>query len=505
MTQPIVTTKHGALRGTVTEDKVAVFKGIPYAAPPFGANRFLPPRPVELWQGVRDALAYGPTMPKAPYAAPFDRLIPEVDIPGEDCLNLNIWSPDLGGRLPVMVWLHGGAFANGSGSVSAYDGTCFARDGVVCVTLNYRLGVDGFLHLGDGDHPANRGILDQIAALRWVQDNVAAFGGDPDRVTVFGQSAGAMSVGTLLAVPRAAGLFHRAILQSGAGHHTLMPASAALIGGNLADILGVAPTRQAIAAVPFDQLVGAQQRLRAAISAQPDPARWGEAALNLMPFEPVVDADILPAAPIERIAAGAGADVDILVGSNSDEFRFFLVPTGVLDAIDDNRLRAAVAGYGLDTDHALTVYRAALPDASPGELFAEIATDWFYRIPAIRLAEAHAGQQAAGTYLGGTYLYEFAWQPPAFDGRIGACHAAEIPFVFDNLHDTTGFAGLLGTEPPQQLADTMHAAWVSFATSGDPGWPAYEPKHRATMRFDTTSHVVTDPRPHERSLWEGRR
>src|SRR5438477_4351549 len=215
----IVRIEQGAVRGSAAEGVVS-FKGIPYAAPPFGLNRFRPPQPVELWSGVRDALTYGPTVLKPPYFPPFDALLPEPVIPGEDCLNLNIWSPDLGqAKLPVMVWIHGGAFANGSGAISWYDGSRFARDGIVCVTINYRLGVDGFLYLDNEN--ANLGLLDQIAALAWVQENIAAFGGDPGNVTIFGESAGGMSVGTLLAMPRAVGLFRRAIAESGAGHHVI--------------------------------------------------------------------------------------------------------------------------------------------------------------------------------------------------------------------------------------------------------------------------------------------
>jgi para-nitrobenzyl esterase len=198
-------------------DGVAAFKGIPYAAPPFGPNRFQPPRPPESWDGVRDALEYGRVAPQAPYAPPFDQLLGDQGHPGEDCLNLNVWTPDpTGGGLPVMVWIHGGSFVRGSGALPTYDGTRFARDGVVCVTINYRLGADGFLYLGDGI--ANRGLLDQVAALEWVQENIRAFGGDPARVTIFGESAGAFSVATLLSMPRAEGLFQRAIAQSGAGH-----------------------------------------------------------------------------------------------------------------------------------------------------------------------------------------------------------------------------------------------------------------------------------------------
>ena len=207
----VVRTQHGEVRGSVA-DGVNTFKGIPYAAPPFGANRLLPPQPVEPWSGVRDALAYGAKPPQLPYPPPWDVLIPERGPLGEDCLNLNIWTPDPGSAgLPVMVWIPGGMFEAGSGA--SYDGSGFAREGVVCVTMNYRVGAEGFLYLGDGN--SNLGLLDQLAALEWVRENIAAFGGDPGNVTVFGQSAGAMSIGTLLSMPRAEGLFRRAILQSG--------------------------------------------------------------------------------------------------------------------------------------------------------------------------------------------------------------------------------------------------------------------------------------------------
>src|SRR5512135_3904604 len=213
----VVTTQYGEVRGSVA-DGVNTFKGIPYAAPPFGANRFQPPRPVEPWSGVRGALTYGPTPPHLEFTPPIDKLLPDAVIPGEDCLNLNIWSPGLGSvGLPVMIWIPGGAFEHGSNALSWYDGSHFARDGVVCVTINYRLGAEGFLYLGDGI--ANLGLLDQIAALQWVQENITAFGGDPHNVTVFGQSAGACSIATLLSMPRARDLFRRVIAQSGAAHH----------------------------------------------------------------------------------------------------------------------------------------------------------------------------------------------------------------------------------------------------------------------------------------------
>jgi len=494
----VVETRSGEVRGSVA-DGVVSFKGIPYAAPPFGANRLRPPQPVDPWSGVRDALSYGPKSPQPPYPPQVELLLPpELTIPGEDCLNLNVWSPDLGsaGR-PVMVWIPGGMFAyHGTSASPWYDGSRFARDGIVCVTINYRVGADGFLCLGEGN--ANRGLLDQVAALEWVQENIAAFGGDPGNVTIFGESAGAMSVSMLLAMPRAEGLFRRAIAQSGAAHHVISVATAQRVGQRLAERLGVEATREAIAGVPLDRLLRAQTELEADLAAHPDPERWGEeVVLSMMPWQPVVGGDVIPVPPLDRIVAGAGAGIDLLVGTNADEHRLFLVAGGVIDQVTAETLAGAVAAYGLPVDATLAAYRAAYPGASAGDLLAAIQTDWYWRIPALRLADAHAKSSAA------TYVYEFTWRSPAFNGRLGACHALEIAFVFDTLGN--GTEPLLGPDPPQHLADTMHAAWVAFATAGDCGWPKYERSRRATMRFDTTSGVVDDPRAAARALWEGRR
>jgi carboxylesterase type B len=403
-----------------------------------------------------------------------------------------------------MVWIHGGMFEVGSGA--SYDGSRFARDGVVCVTINYRLGVDGFLYLGDGN--ANLGLLDQVAALAWVRENIAAFGGDPDNVTIFGESAGAMSVGTLLSMPRADGLFRRAIAQSGAAHQVMSDATARRVGQYLAQQLGVEATREAIAAVPVERLLAAQAKLKADLLAHPDPERWGgEVVTSTLPWQPVIDGDVIPAHPIDRIAAGAGARVDVMVGTNTGEWRLFVVANGAIERITDQVLTGpvadygyqALAAYGLPAERALAAYRAAYPGASPGELLAAVETDWWCRVPAIRLADAHAQSPAA------TFMYEFAWRSPAFDGLLGACHGLEIGFVFDTLDKGSNqmLGPLLGPTPPQQLADALHGAWVAFAASGDPGWPKYDLSRRATMRFDTISEVVDDPRSAERALWEG--
>ena len=419
--------------------------------------------------------------------------------PGEDCLNLNIWTPDPAAHgLPVMVWIPGGMFEVGTGAT--YDGSRFARDGVVCVTINYRVGPEGFLLLADGD--ANLGLLDQVAALDWVRENIAAFGGDPGNVTIFGESAGAMSVGTLLAVPRAEGLFRRAICQSGAADRVIPADTALRIGRELAERLGIEATRDAFAAVPPDRLLVAAAELKGDLAAHPDPARWGlEVIASMLPWQPVIDGDVLPAHPIDRIAAGAAAGVDVMAGSNTDDWKLFVIANGSLARVTAETLTGPVATHGFETalayglsDETVAAYRMANPEASPGELLAAIETDWWCRIPAIRLAEAHASAAS------GTYMYEFAWPAPG----LGACHALEIGFVFDTLDlGPNQMLGPLLAGAPQELADAMHGHWIAFATTGDPGWPRYGPDRRATMRFDTVSRVVGDPRAFERGLWLG--
>ena len=486
MDDVITTTTGGAVRGR-RSDGVSSYLGIPYAAPPFGADRLRAPRPPDRWDGVRDARTFGPTAPSPSFAPPLDALLPDVHVPGDGCLNLNVWTPDTGAAgLPVLVWIHGGAFRNGSSAVPWYFGDRFARDGVVCVTLNYRLGCEGFLYLDDG--PANRGLLDQVAALEWVRHNIRAFGGDPDNVTVFGVSAGAMSVAALLSMPGSIGLFRRAIAQSGAGHQVLTTATARAVTRELADRLGVVPTVDGVGAVSAGRLIVEQRRLSDDIATEPD--RWGEIGLDKLPFAPVVDGDVLAMRPIDAIADGAGAEVDLLVGTNRDELRLYLVPNGVIDAIDHAALSGFAARLGLDPSRC-SAYTTGSTD--PGATFADMYTDWYFRIPALRMAEAHRGR---------SHVYEFAWGSPLFDGRLGACHALEVAFVFDTV-DEPGGGPLLGPNPPRDLAKVMHAAWVAFARTGDPGWAPYRPGDRATMCFDEASSVVTDPRSARRTAWEG--
>lgn len=490
---PVVATRAGLVRGR-TVDGVHVFKGVPYAEPPTGPRRFRPPGPVVPWEGVHDAGAFGPTAPQPDFPLPVELAGFYPTVAGDDCLNLNVWSADLGrARQPVMVWVHGGGFDGGSSVL--YDGGRFARDGVVLVSLNYRLGAEGFLAPGDG--VANLALLDQIAALHWVRHNIAAFGGDPDNVTVFGQSSGAMCAGTLLAMPAARGLFRRAVLQSGAGNLVQTPETARHIGELLASHLGVAFTREAIAAVSRRRLLDAQTAVMADLAPDPDPRRWnGEPGSRVTAWQPVIDEDTLPARPLDLVRTGAGADVDILIGTNAEEGRLSLVPFGALAAVTEADLVTTARLYGLPAERVRAAYGAADRGLGPGDLLALLQRDWWYRVPAYRLAEARA---ATGTAV---HMYEFAWRSPQFGGSLGACHFLEVPFVFDLLDDPR-FWPLTGTSPPQRLADAVHAAWVAFATRGDPGWPRYDLPRRPVMRFDDAPVLTDDHRPEERAVWDG--
>ena len=506
---PTVATKYGTLRGQL-HDGVASFLGIPYAASPTGSRRFKAPMPPESWTGVRDALAYGPTPPKPDYPSPFDTLFAEPNIAGDDWLNLNVWTPDPEATdLPVMVWIHGGAFANGNSAIPLYDGHAFARDGVVLVSINYRLGVDGFALLPDA--PANRGLLDQIAALEWVRDNISSFGGDPGNVTIFGESAGGMSVITLLSMPGTAGLFAKAIAQSGAAQAAAALADAALVTAELARVLAAAEgtagpeltanqmaradlpalTATDLAKADLPALIAAQATVRDALAADPDPGRFGPSIVaSTMAFIPVIDGDCLPEHPLTRIAAGSGSDVPLMIGTNSDEFRTFLVPSGMADLITEEVLASMAGAIGAGKE-VVDLYRDHREGASPGDLLAALLTDRFFLLPALVVAEARAHGPAA------TFCYEFAWQHP----QVGAGHGLDVPFVFDNLA-AQGAELVAGRDAPRDVATEMHMTWIRFAAGGGPGWPAYDAS-RAVMVFNTGGGggVRSDPRREEREIW----
>ena len=388
-----------------------------------------------------------------------------------------------------MVWIHGGAFRNGSSGVPWYYGDRFARDGVVCVTINYRLGCEGFLYLDDG--PANRGLLDQLAALEWVRSNIAGFGGDPDNVTVFGVSAGAMSVVTLLSMPESTGLFRRAIAQSGAGHQVLTADTARSVTHELARRLGVEPTTEGFATVAPDALIDAQRQISEDIDGDPDPQRWGEIGLDKLPFAPVLDGHILTARPMERIAGGAAGDVDLLIGTNRDELRLYLVPNGVIDFIDDGHPRR-IRGPARPRRG-----RPSTPTGRPPPLPVT-------RSPTCTPTGTSGSRPSARPRPTGA--------APTCTSSPGGRRPSTTVWA-RATHSRSGSSSTRSTNPEVvRCSDPSHPGhWPRPCTP--PGWrsptpvtpvgSAYAPDDRATMCFDEQPSVVSDPRSARRSVWDG--
>ncbi|MFE2407468.1 carboxylesterase/lipase family protein [Kitasatospora sp. NPDC059408] len=488
---PVVDAPAGAVRGA-REGGVAVFRGIPFAEPPVGVRRFGAPARVGRWSGVRDATAFGPPPPQGG-ALGMGAL--SRDKPGDDWLTLNVWTPEPGpgAGLPVMVWIQGGGYTVGTAALPEYDGGRLAREGgVVVVTLNYRVGLEGFGHFEGA--PDNRGLLDQIAALAWVQDNIRAFGGDPDLVTVFGQSAGGGSVAALLAMPRAAGLFRRAVAQSAQGTF-FTPELAADIATVCAAELGLRPTAADLAEVAPAELAAAGDAVGSAMARRAD--RWGPIAHRSVPYSPVVDGDSLPTTPWQALAAGARTDVGLLVGHTRNEQRLLSALDGLLGQVTPEQAAAALEAFGPGPDAARR-YRDGFPAAGPDELHELVLSDWLFRMPSLHLAEART---AAG---GSAHVYELTWPAPGMGGILGACHGLDVPLVFGNL-DRGQPALLLGeTASPEAEAVSarLRAAWTSFATHGDPGWPPYDAEQRLTRQFDTTPAVVPYPEETSRRIWQ---
>ncbi|GAA4092454.1 carboxylesterase/lipase family protein [Nonomuraea soli] len=440
----IVRTAAGLVEGKA-EEGVLAFLGVPYAAPPFGEHRFRAPAAVPSWAGVRQAVTRGAAAPQAA-GEDIGLYAPDVFETGQDCLNLDVHTPSVHpGGLPVLVWIHGGAFAIGGNGAAWHQGHRFARDGVVCVAINYRLGFEGFLALDDA--PLNRGVLDWLAALEWVCDNIEAFGGDPGNVTIAGQSAGGAAVATLLSMPRATGLFHRAIVMSGSATLVAGEQEARSYAKTLAARLGIEPTRSAFARLSPADLV----------AEQPPPLAGDSGGLaESVPIKPVVDGDLIPAVPLTALRG----DVPLLVGCTSQEADVFV--RRMVSDIDEASAQALVTHLGA---HAVV---RGVTAASPAELVGRAFTWHLFTRETRWIHEARPA-----------YAYEFHWESPVESpvggGRVGAVHNLDLPFVFDLL-DAPGVERTAGPDAPRALAAEMHAAWVRFVRTGDPGWPLGHPK-----------------------------
>ena len=490
---PEISTATGRVRGE-RDGIVAVFRGIPFALPPVGDRRFAAPAPVPAWAGAREAVAFGPPPPQGGHFG-MEALSDDGD---GDWLTLNVWTaePDRASRLPVLVWVQGGGYVIGTSGLPEYDGARLAREnGVVVVTFNYRVGFEGFAQIEGA--PANRGLLDQVAALEWVRDNVAAFGGDPERVTVFGQSAGAGSIAALLAMPRASGLFARAVVQSAPGTF-FSPELAADIAAACAGELGLRATVADLSTVAPGELCLAADVVGADMLVQVH--RWGLPAYRSIPFSPVVDGDVLPRTPWQALADGAGRGVELLVGHTRDEHRLFTALAGLVgdDGVPGGGSALDVLAPGPDGDRR---YRDAYPGADAHRLDELVQSDWLFRMPTLQLADA---QLAAGGHV---HVYELTWEAPGMGGIFGACHGLDVPLVFGNL-DRGQPAVLIGSPPSpeaESVSAAMRTAWTSFAADGDPGWPAYDAASRPTMTFDVEPAVTAYPEEASRLIWADHR
>ncbi|HEY2997331.1 MAG TPA: carboxylesterase family protein [Acidimicrobiales bacterium] len=495
----IVDTPSGRIQG-LEKHGVRQFRGIPFAR----AERFRAPERVAPWADVHDGTTFGPVAPQNP--SPTEALYGgRPSAWDEDCLVLNVFTPDgdLDAARPVMVWIHGGGFTGGSGRIPWYDGTRLAAgQDVVVVTINYRLGALGFLHLAHLD-PAfagsgANGIRDQVMALEWVRDNVAALGGDPGNVTVFGESAGGMSIGTLMGTPAAAGLFRGAIAQSGACAHVHDPDVGAWVTDRLLAALDLGPAAvDGLLSAPVDAILAAQ--LAVDDSAQGAKRSAEGPPVGRLTFQPVVDGTVLPRPPLETVRAGSAAGVHLVTGSTADEWNLFHLRSRVAGSLTPEQARRRLGGVAGDrVDDVLDAYRAARPDADPDGLVCAVMTDEVFRIPAVRLAEAHLPHAPRVS------MYRFDHASPTF----GACHGIDVPFVFDNL-ERGGVEVLLGglDDRTRRLAANTAAAWAGAARTGSPAhgglaWPAYEAGDRLTLRLDREPGVVADPDADIRRLWE---
>jgi para-nitrobenzyl esterase len=505
---PEVTTAYGKIRGA-NANGVSVFKGIPYGASTAGKNRFMPPVAPQPWTGVREAVAYAGRSPQAPGAAQRPELAnvwgPVDTLPvGEDCLTLHVWTPGLdGAKRPVMVWLHGGAFSYGSANSPRYDSTNLAkRNDVVVVAVNHRLNIFGHLDLSavGGEQFAqsgNVGVLDLVTALQWVRDHAARFGGDPGNVMIFGQSGGGGKVSALLAMPVARGLFHKAVIESGASVRFAERERTTQLADAVLKHLGLGPNQlDDLQKLPVAKLQ------EAIVPAQKTLSKPHYPLLDRYNFGPVIDGKLLPAQPFDPVATALSDDIPLMIGGTRTESSIFLAPDDAVwnRAITEDDLAKRIAALAGDkADGLLAYYKQHYPNASPTDRLLFLTTGSNFEVRSMMLGERKAARGKAQVWM-----YRFDWETPAYGGRLRSPHSMEVPFVFDTL-------GVIGEqhkkEGYQALADKVSKTWATFARTGDPSnpslpaWPAYSADHRNTMLFNDTCQVVVDPDGEARQLW----
>jgi para-nitrobenzyl esterase len=501
MAEVIVETVSGRVRGT-EERGVSIFKGIPYAAPPLGENRFRPPRKAVPWTGVREALAYGDQAIQDDnvFNLPADLLaifpLSGSEKTSEDCLTLNVWTSSTSGtKRPVLFWCHGGAFITGSGSSPWYDGANLCRlDDVVVVTFNHRLGALGYLHLEDiapdFGGAGTAGMRDVVAALEWVRDNITRFGGDPGNVTIFGESGGGAKVSVLMALPAAKGLFHKAIIQSGPAVQMATREDGTKTARQVLAELGLSDKDAArLRSLPTEKILAAQGVVQAAAARGPmaDRRRRG--------FNPVIDGTYFPGGPFNPTAPSVSADVPLMIGTNKDEQSLFLGHLPWVTGATFDNLPAAMTPYlGERAAEIVARYHAAKPNLPADQIGLILMGELGQRLPSLQMAERKLALKAADVFV-----YLFAWETPVLGGRLRACHTLEIPFVFNTVES----AAITGNDPVRlPLGETVARAWIAFARSGNPGWKPYDTVERPTMVFDLQSRVENDPFGAERHAWE---
>jgi para-nitrobenzyl esterase len=465
------------------QDGIRAFLSVPYAAPPVGDLRFAAPAPVQPWEGSRDARVIGPNSPQK-----ITGLYPGVDLSpvlgtgwvrGDDFLTLNIWTPKEAEHLPVLVYIHGGALTMGSKDSPVYDGARFARSGVVVVNINYRLGMEGFLPLKGG--ATNIGLRDAIASLQWVKRNIAVFGGDPDNVTICGESGGAVLTSMLVVSPLTKGLFRRAIVMSGHGSAVTSVSIAQRLVNKLANILNVTPDVDGFRSKSFEACVAATTRIMRLGSVDMRDENGIDPGFGQGKYSPVYGDDILPAPPLQLLAEGAGRDVGLLIGTTADEANAFLVPL-MLDRLLPGFAAKWLLGNSMpNAGEVLKAYGLGAKGKKPGEVLSRALTDLGFVSPSRQFAEAHQGK---------THVYQFDWKSNACGGRLGAAHSVDLGFVFNTLPSVTGPQGLVGTTPPQALADRLHTLWTQFIVDGSLPWPEYDAATRKVhlLAADRTVH-----------------